>query len=353
MDTLNLSETLLRGGTAGLLLLLAVVLMRYVRCCLASRSGVLFALGTAAYTIQSSDTLCVTSGPAQYPLTFMSMQCVTFFWWFASSALDDDFEWQPWHWLPFAAISALFLVDALIPQLATSAHTVSNLIMIGLALHVLWIALAERRNDLLEQRRQVRLFLVVVISATCLGLTLIELIMRDQQLPQWLNTLQALEIFIVSLVFATFLLQPAAPLIEAHVRNESQNTPDTSAADDYELQKLEELMRTGFYTRDSLTISELAEAVEIPEHRLRRLINQKLGFRNFTTYLNSHRLSDARTMLADPAQARRQITQIAFELGYGSITPFNRAFKAEQGMTPTEYRRMSLAQHNQDTSVTH
>ena len=353
MDALNLSETLLRGGTAGLLLLLAVVLMRYVRCCLASRAGVLFALGTAAYTIQSSDTLGVTTGVSQYPLTFMSMQCVTFFWWFANVALDDEFEWQPWHWLPFGAISVLFLADSLAPQLTSAIHTVSQLIMMGLALHVLWIALAERRNDLLEQRRQVRLLLVVVIGATCLSVTILELVMGNQQMPQWLNTLQALEIFVVSLVFAAFLLQPAAPLIEAHIRAEALNTPDTSPADVYELQKLEELMRTGFYTRDSLTISELAEAVEIPEHRLRRLINQQLGFRNFTAYLNNHRLSDARSMLADPTKARRQITQIAFELGYGSITPFNRAFKAEEGMTPTEFRRMALSQHSQDRPVTH
>ena len=58
-------------------------------------------------------------------------------------------------------------------------------------------------------------------------------------------------------------------------------------------------------------------------------------------------------MLADPTKARRQITQIAFELGYGSITPFNRAFKAEEGMTPTEFRRMALSQHSQDRPVTH
>jgi AraC-like DNA-binding protein len=289
----------------------------------------------------------------QYPLNFLSLQCMTFFWWFANAALDDEFEWQPWHWLPFGAISALFMVDYLVPQLTAAIHTASQLVMMGLALHVLWIALAERRNDLLEQRRQVRLLLVVVIGVTALSVTILELVMGNQPMPQWLATLQAFEIFIVSMVFAAFLLQPAAPLIEAQIHARSRSTPDTTPADVYELQKLEELMRTGFYTRDSLTISELAEAVAIPEHRLRRLINQQMGFRNFTSYLNNHRLSDARSMLADPTQARRQITQIAFELGYGSITPFNRAFKAEEGMTPTEFRRMALAHNTQERQVTH
>ncbi len=353
MDALNVSEILLRGASAGLLLLLAAVLFRSVGCCMASRLGALFALGTAAYAIQSSDTLCQTSGPLGWVLTFMSMQCVTFFWWFASAALDDDFEWRSWHWAPFAAISILAVLHLSMPQVSSVTHMAAQLVMLALALNVIWFALAERRNDLLEQRRRVRILFVIIVGLACLGTILVELFVGEQQLPQWFNTLQALEIFIVAMAFSTFLLQPAAPLITPHTPPTNDNKPEISPADLYEMGKLEELIRAGFYTRDSLTISDVAEAVEIPEHRLRRIINQQLGFRNFTAYLNSHRLSDAKNMLSDPAQARRQITQIAFELGYGSITPFNRAFKAEQGMTPTEYRRMALSDQAQPTSSTH
>ena len=353
MDALNLSETLLRGATAGLLVLVAIVLLRYMRCCIASRVGALFALGCAAYALESSNDVWTQTGAMMYPLRFLSMQAVTFFWWFASAALDDDFEWQPWHWTPFAAITILFFICNGAPDYTSVTETVSHLIMIGLALHVLWIALAQRRHDLLEQRRYFRLLFVVVVGLSCLSTTVIELVLREQQWPQWMMTLHAVELFVFSLVFASFMLQPATPLIPVNSAPTPQSTPEVSPADAYELQQLEELMRGGFYTRDGLTISELAEAIEIPPHRLRRLINQQLGFRNFTAYLNSHRLSDARNILADPSQARRQITQIAFELGYGSITPFNRAFKAEQGMTPTEFRRMALSQESQQTSVTH
>jgi AraC-like DNA-binding protein len=33
---------------------------------------------------------------------------------------------------------------------------------------------------------------------------------------------------------------------------------------------------------------------------------------------------------------------MAFDLGYGSLGPFNRAFKADTGVTPTEWRRRTL-----------
>lgn len=353
MDTLSLLDIVLRGGSAGLLLLLSAVLMRYIGCCMASRSGALFALGTAAYAIQSSETLGLETGLLAGVMHFLMHQCMTFFWWFANAALDDDFEWQPWHWAPFVVISVLWMVFTVSPTFSAAAHLTAQLIMLGLALHVLWIALAERRHDLLEQRRHVRILFVVVVGLACMGSVLLELFLGDQELPQWIETLHALELFVGSLVFSFFLLQPATPLIPSPPIPTSESSTDVAPADAYELGKLEELMRSGFYTRDSLTISEVAEELEIPEHRLRKLINQQLGFRNFTAFLNSHRLSDAKTMLADPSQARRQITQIAFDLGYGSITPFNRAFKADEGMTPTEYRRVALAEQARQEASTH
>lgn len=37
------------------------------------------------------------------------------------------------------------------------------------------------------------------------------------------------------------------------------------------------------------------------------------------------------------------ILTIALDAGFGSLGPFNRAFRAETGLTPTEFRRLSAA----------
>ena len=95
------------------------------------------------------------------------------------------------------------------------------------------------------------------------------------------------------------------------------------------------------YRREGLGIGDLAARLGLPEHRLRRVINRGLGFRNFNEYLNSHRLADARQALADPAQRNVPILTIALDAGFQSLSPFNRAFKADTGMTPTEFRRRS------------
>jgi AraC-like DNA-binding protein len=76
---------------------------------------------------------------------------------------------------------------------------------------------------------------------------------------------------------------------------------------------------------------------------LRRVINHGLGFRNFNDFLHTHRLKEAAGRLGDPQLSRIPVLTIALEVGYGSIGPFNRAFKERFGVTPTEYRRASRA----------
>ena len=76
----------------------------------------------------------------------------------------------------------------------------------------------------------------------------------------------------------------------------------------------------------------------LPEYRLRRAINQGLGERNFNAYLNGFRLAEVREALSDPAQRETPILTIALDAGFGSLAPFNRAFRAAEGCTPSEYR---------------
>jgi AraC-like DNA-binding protein len=98
------------------------------------------------------------------------------------------------------------------------------------------------------------------------------------------------------------------------------------------------------YRHENITIGVLAGRLKIPEYRLRRLINQRLGYRNFNAFLNNHRIEEAKAALADPAQAEVPVITIAMDAGFQSLGPFNRAFKAVTGVTPTEYRRLKAVE---------
>jgi AraC-like DNA-binding protein len=96
------------------------------------------------------------------------------------------------------------------------------------------------------------------------------------------------------------------------------------------------------YREDALSIASLSQSLGVQEYRLRRLINRQLGYRNFSAFINGYRLAEAGNALGDRGQADVPILTIALDTGFGSIGPFNRAFKAYTGLTPTEYRRAHL-----------
>ena len=125
------------------------------------------------------------------------------------------------------------------------------------------------------------------------------------------------------------------------------NPPDVRLLDAQQQalqQALQRLMTEQLaYRTEDLSITRLAAQLKVPEYRLRRLINQRLGHRNFNAFVNGYRLDEARAVLADPQRRHLPVLGIALDAGFQSIGPFNRAFKAATGRTPTEYRRDKLA----------
>jgi AraC-like DNA-binding protein len=111
------------------------------------------------------------------------------------------------------------------------------------------------------------------------------------------------------------------------------------------LRRLDHLMSVErVYRQEGLTIAMLAAKLDVPEHRLRQAINEGLGHRNFNAFLNRYRIDEAKAALADASQRDVPVLTIAMDAGFQSIGPFNRAFKADTGLTPTEFRRDAQAE---------
>lgn len=93
------------------------------------------------------------------------------------------------------------------------------------------------------------------------------------------------------------------------------------------------------YRRSNLTVARLARVIGSQEYLVRRTINAELGHRNFNQFLHGYRLGEALPRLL--VHPRKSILSIALDAGYGSIGPFNRAFRARFGVTPRELRAES------------
>ncbi len=59
----------------------------------------------------------------------------------------------------------------------------------------------------------------------------------------------------------------------------------------------------------------------------------------FSRYVLSQRLAESYRMLFDPGLASMSVTAIAFAVGFGDLSYFNRTFRHRYGATPSELRR--------------
>lgn len=341
----------LRGGATVLLLLLAALLMRDHGRVWAARLGALFAVGAAAFAVWTSPAL--PHGPDVVPLLALSAGNNVVFWLFARALFDDDFHPRAWHAALWGGVVALALTCALVLQprhspLAGPVDAVLAILALGFGALAVIQTFASWSADLIESRRRLRVF-VVGASAGYIGLTALSNLLDLGHAPPDLASLAGAAglAAIAAGVAWSFLgvaggqvLFPAsgfAPSAAAGLQVLDQADRGLIAA----LERAMGLERA--YREEGLTIGRLAHRHGVPEYRLRRLINQGLGHRNFNAFLNHYRLSDARGALADPDQAVVPILTIALDAGFNSLGPFNRAFKAETGMTPTEYRRRALS----------
>lgn len=94
------------------------------------------------------------------------------------------------------------------------------------------------------------------------------------------------------------------------------------------------------YTLPELRVADVARLVGEAKYKVTQCITGPLGFRNFNHMINHVRIAEAKRKLADASFDRLPVLTIALDCGFGSIGPFNRAFKAEIGMTPVHFRRI-------------
>jgi len=90
-----------------------------------------------------------------------------------------------------------------------------------------------------------------------------------------------------------------------------------------------------YYYHLDISLSGLAKLYHYNEKYLGALFKKQLGI-SFNDYLNKCRLEKACSLLKE---TRRSVLDIAAASGFNNVTYFNRLFKANYGLTPSQFRR--------------
>ena len=367
-DALTLFDAALRGTLVALLMLLATVLGRDRPRLPAARAGVVFCLGLCVQVISSTPLLEASlPGLWQAPLVGVSVGNAVLFWVFVQALFDDDFVLRPMHAVAWAAVALLSAFNCAVASgssLAIAPVTLGLQRAVPLVFAVLAAvaAAAHWRSDLVEERRRLRAFIVVTGTAYTVVMLVARLASPHGRLSGLTATLDvaALLVMVGVVAFRRLRLggsdlfpserpyEPAAPApaqrTEPAQTAAERAAPPPDPAEERLAEALQRMMAgERVYRGDDLSVASLAARLAVPEYRLRRLINQRLGHRNFNAFVNGFRLDEVRVALADPARRQLPVLTIALDAGFQSIGPFNRAFKAATGLTPTEFRREKLA----------
>ena len=85
---------------------------------------------------------------------------------------------------------------------------------------------------------------------------------------------------------------------------------------------------------NALCLATVAKAVNTSTFYFCKLFKRATGL-TFTDYLSRVRIEKAKTLLGDP---NRRVSEIAYDVGFQSLTHFNRVFRKITGQSPTNYR---------------
>lgn len=134
----------------------------------------------------------------------------------------------------------------------------------------------------------------------------------------------------VALIAAARLLDSFRPLIQERLVREHRGAAIRSPL----IRQLTAYLEK--HVSEDLRLEQLARHFGASPSYLSRRFSKEMGMPLFA-YLNKIRLEQAKRQLKEARD--RNITQVCYDVGFRSISQFNRAFRSHTGMSPSAYRR--------------
>lgn len=316
----------------------------------------LFAFSCRVMSMDMAPGLAVVFNGMEYltPIFFMIFIRVNF---------DDDFVFRVVEKIALAVMVALAMLFSMHDVIGTPESIYQLQVTLQFAIDALaviwayWCVITTWSSDLDAKRRKARGFFVAGIGPIVAVMLMLYFYFFSTAQP--LNFLLYVDLLVSSTIvvlggialiyfvditptiFGGFAATspPLAQHLETGHPKAEATTPETqNQSERQQLYLLAQVMKDQARFKDiGLNLPSLAGYVQLPEHRLRALINQDLGYRNFNAYLNHYRIEHACKLLKDQNNTD-SILEVSMESGYRTLSTFNKAFKDITSLTPSEFR---------------
>lgn len=271
MHQLNI---VLQIATATLLAFTALALLSALRQGRHIWAGIGFTLSVFCYLIMES--ALVQESFIRVILLTGSICVPVFFWLLAKSIFEDHFKFTSllggWFLLQIVPHFHHYLntEEALPKPFVTALDAVNQIISLGFVIAAMYVAIKTRQTDLVERRLKFR-NAFIAITAVLIAVTLI--VEATPLVREAKDLLQVLQRSTILTLTGYFLLSNFGFQPGFFFREMPTPKPTTQADPALETQLMTLLNEKKIYRKEGLTIKELAEIMQVQEHRLRRLIN--------------------------------------------------------------------------------
>jgi len=105
------------------------------------------------------------------------------------------------------------------------------------------------------------------------------------------------------------------------------------------LKKIAEIInKDKLFLNAEFNLEKLSNILNINHYYLSEIINSFWG-NNFHDLINTYRVNEAKKILENPKYNDTNIINIGYNVGFNSISTFNRVFKSKVNITPKQYRK--------------
>lgn len=333
-------QPILAGIAIGALAVLGIAMIRS-RTAAGVRLAAAFCLaGVGAYSVASLPVVGETLAEAPFlGAVIASLVCGTigFYAVAARASLEDRpagiVEFWPAFLLILIGLGALQVGGGLGAVLLALYMGVASALLIVVAR----LAVQGHVGDLVESRRRLRgpvAALTVIVCLAALADIALSTAIRSGLLRGWMTLDREAALASLTVAAASMLLGVRPQLVQA------SRPPTAADPDDIVHRAIGHLMDVEQAWRaEGLSLPALSTSLNTPEYRVRRVILTRFGARNFPAFVNTYRVQAAKARLASREADETTVAEIAYEVGFSSLTAFNRAFKAVAGEPPTAWRR--------------
>ena len=256
-------------------------------------------------------------------------------WLFTKSVTDKNYRFRIIELLHFIP-AALFIIVFNIVSYRELVYPLRNFVYTSLLLqYIIYIIIALKR---VQQVKAEFPHIEKQMNYITLVLLLIWFAYMLNAVTGYFHYLNAALIYSGIIYFSLILIINKGEIINFKPTRKYEKT-GLSEAENLRLKaELDRLMNQELLFKDSLiSLAILAKRLHVSTNILSQVINSNYN-KTFFEFLSHYRINLAKTFFSDPAR-KDNISEIAFEVGYNSLSAFNTAFKKVTGFTPSQYKK--------------